>query len=360
MPDTAQPETAAETEVASDPIADAANAFKSFDDSTQDRPRDASGRFISAQPEGAEHEIEAEDEAEEAQPEAESHEETDETDEAADEAQPEAVDLPPSWPSEMAEQWSSLPPETQALIREREGQREAAVNAKFQEAANVRKANEALIAEANTNRQKFLDAADTVLAMVTPQRPPMSMLNRNSSDYDPDTYHLLNAQADAVERSIGQVKQQRESALAQLTSEIEAQEAQEQSQIEEKSRPALLKDVPDLADPAKQPVVLNELVRYAVDSGIPARVFTDPDIVRGVTSAQLHLTWKAMKWDQQQAAKAKVTPKAPKPAAPPVRAGVTTSKSAVEASQRKKALERLDRSGSIADAAAIFKQAFKG
>ena len=359
MTDTAQPTAAAETESV-DPIEAAANAFKTFDDAapeTPERARDDKGRFAKAQ------EIEAEEEDEptgEADPEAESHEDEEVTDEASEEDQPEAVDLPPSWPSEMAEQWSNLPPETQAFIREREGQREAAVNAKFQEAANVRKANEALITEANTNRQKFLDAANAVLSMVQPQRPPMSMLDRNSHDYDPDRYHLLNAQADATERHLGYVQQQREEALAQLTNEIQAAELQEQQQIEEKTRPGLLKDVPELADPAKQPAALTELVRYAVDSGIPERVFSDPDIARGVTSAQLHITWKAMQWDRMQAAKAKVTPKAPKPAAPVVRPGVTTPKSAVEAAQRKKALERLDRSGSVEDAAALFKHAFKG
>jgi hypothetical protein len=358
MTETAQPETAAESEVASDPIADAANAFKTFDENASDkaeRARNEKGQFVSEQAE----EIEADEEAD-ADSEAESHDETNETDEAADEAQPEAVDLPPSWPSELAEEWNSLPAPLQDKIVQREAEREAAVNAKFQEAANVRKANEALIAEANTNRQKFIEAADTVLAMVRPQRPPTSMLNRNSSDYDPDTYHLLNAQADEAERHLSIVQQQRQQALAQFEQEVVQAEQQEQAQIEEKTRPALLKDVPDLSDPQKQPAALTEIVRYAVQSGIPERVFADPEIARGVTSAQIHLAWKAMQWDKQQTAKAKVTPRAPKPAAPVVRPGVTTSRSAVENAQRKKAFERLDRSGSIEDAAAIFKHAFKG
>jgi hypothetical protein len=186
------------------------------------------------------------------------------------------------------------------------------------------------------------------------------MLNRNSSDYDPDTYHLLNAQADEAERHLSIVQQQRQQALAQFEQEVVQAEQQEQAQIEEKTRPALLKDVPDLSDPQKQPAALTEIVRYAVQSGIPERVFADPEIARGVTSAQIHLAWKAMQWDKQQTAKAKVTPRAPKPAAPVVRPGVTTSRSAVENAQRKKAFERLDRSGSIEDAAAIFKHAFKG
>src|SRR5207342_3716844 len=131
-----------------------------------ERPRDEKGRF-------AREEIQAEAEAEPAQAEAESHDE-EEADEAAEEAQLEAVDLPTAWPAELAEEWQNLPAPLQDKIVQREAEREAAVNAKFQEAANVRKANEALIAEANTNRQRYAEAIDTVLSAVEPQRPPTS------------------------------------------------------------------------------------------------------------------------------------------------------------------------------------------
>lgn len=356
MADTAQPETAAETE-AVDPIEAAANAFKTFDESApdhEDRPRDANGRFVGNQPE-----IEAEEEAEEAEPEAESHED-EETDEASDEDQPEAVDLPPSWPSEMAEQWSNLPPETQAFIREREGQREAATNAKFQEAANLRKANEAEISEAKTNRQAFAEAADFVLSLAQPQKPPVSMLNPHSGDYNPDQYHLLHAQYEQQTAVLSNLYQQRRQVAQLETVEQEKQREAFQSQIEDKYGPLLLKDVPELADAAKQPQVLSEIARYAVDNGVPAETFTDPERAKLVTSADLRFAWKAMQYDKMMAAKAQVKPKAAKPSAPPVKAGVTTPRSAIEATKRKQAHERLARSGSIEDAAAIFKTAFKG
>src|SRR6185503_8373045 len=117
MTDTPQPSEAGETEVASsdDPFANAADAFKNFSSDapeTQERIRDEQGRFARA----ASEEIEAEEQSE-----AESHDEV-ETDEAAEEAQQEAVDLPTSWPSEMAEKWSELPAETQAFIRQRDAE----------------------------------------------------------------------------------------------------------------------------------------------------------------------------------------------------------------------------------------------
>lgn len=350
--DTAQPAMAAET----DPIAAAAEAFKNYDKPAVERPRGPDGKFASAQPAEAEEEIEAEadDALEATEAEAESHD--DELDaEAADEAQPEAIDLPTSWPAELAETWQSLPPEAQEFITKRDGEQLAAVNAKFQEAANVRKANEAVITEANANRQRFAEAADFVLSLVEPTPPPTSMLDERSPDYNPNAYHRQLAEFHQSRETVEQVKQQRENALAQLRSEAEAAEMQALAEIETRTRPNLLKDVPDLASPEKQGPVLQSLVQYAIAQGIPEYVFTDPEIARGVTSAQLHLTWKAQQYDKMVAAKAKVQPKAQKPAAPPVRAGVATSASAVKNAQYKKITDRLAREGSIEAGAALFK-----
>src|SRR4051812_24236655 len=123
MTDTAQPETAAETEVA--PILSAAEAFKTFEADAPDRPRDEKGKFVSTQADEPEEEIEAEGD----EPEAESHDDEDEP-EAAEEAQPEAIDLPTSWPAELAEEWQTLPAPLQEKIVQREAERETATNAK--------------------------------------------------------------------------------------------------------------------------------------------------------------------------------------------------------------------------------------
>ena len=351
MAETAQGISPAESEAASDPIADAANAFKVSLGQIEPpaRKRDEQGRFASEQ------EIEAEDEAgQTAEAEAESHDEA-QADEAAEEAQLEPVELPTSWPAEHGEMWNALPPETQAFIRQRDGEQAAAVNAKFQEAANLRKANEAVINEAQTNRQRFAEAADMVLSMIQPQRPSPSMLNPQSADYNPDAYHLANAQFQQTVEFIDSVKQQRDNALAQQQNELTQAEAQYVAQVEEQYRPALLKDVPDLADPAKQPAVLHELIQYAVKSGIGEHVFTDPEIAGRITSPELHLAWKAMQYDKMMAAKGKVVPKAAKPAAPPVRPGVATPRSAIENAKRKESTDRLAREGSVEAGAAFFK-----
>jgi hypothetical protein len=356
MTDTAQPETAAETEVVPvDPIEAAANAFKNYDNPVADRHRAPDGKFAKAEPEGEAEEIEAEEPSGEP---AESQEEA-ETDEAAEEAQPDPVDLPPSWPAELAEEWNSLPAPVQDKIVQREAEREAAVNAKFQEAANLRKAHEAEINEAIANRQQFAEAADFVLSLAQPQKPPVSMLNPQSNDYNPDEYHLRNAEYEQQTQILSTLAQQRQQ-VAQLQ-QVEMERGQQQfyAQVEEKYGPLLLKDVPDLAVPEKQPQILSEIARWAVDNGVPAETFTDPDRAKHVTSADLRIAWKAMQYDRMMDAKGKVTPKAAKPAAPPVRPGVTTSRSAIEGQRLKAAKDRLARTGSIEDGAAIWKNFLK-
>jgi hypothetical protein len=352
MIDTPQPETAGETEVASDAIADAAAAFKmSLPEAADTGPlRDpATGKFVST--------IEAEEDAEpegEAESEAESHDEEQDA-EAADEAQPEAIDLPTSWPSEHAETWNSLPPETQALIAEREGQRDAAVNAKFQEAANVKRANEALIAEANTNRQRFVEETEFVLGLVNPQRPPTTMLNPASSDYNPDAYHLAVAQFEEANDLIGQMRQRTAHARAQAQEEARQAHYQNLVEVNERYGPELLRDVPDIGDETKASAAIGEIARYAVSLGVPEQTFADPEQRMNLTAPVLHILWKAQQFDKMKSAKAKVVTKAAKPAAPPVRPGVTTPRSAVEGAKRKSDFARLEKSGSIADGAAVFK-----
>jgi hypothetical protein len=352
MDDTAQSFGAAET----DPIASAAEAFKNAVPELigqPEKPRDEQGRFARTTPE-----IEVPEAADEVAEGAESPEEVDSLDEAAEEAQPEPVDLPPSWPDELAEDWAELPAPVREKIVAREAEREAAVNAKFQEAANVRKANEATIAKAQQSAQQFAEAANALESMLQPQKPPLSMLTPGSHDYNPDHYHLLNAQYEEQSNLLSYVQQQRQEAIAQLSKEQEAKALESIHAIESQHRPKLLKDIPELADPAKQPAALTAIVEYAVQSGIPQDVFTDPEQAKWVTSPQLHMAWKAMQYDKMVKAKANVQPKAVRPAAPVVKPGVATSSTQAKAIQQKNVRERLAREGSVEAGAAFWKSTF--
>ena len=352
MADTAQAAVPAETAPV-DPIAAAADAFKTFDRNAPEapeRPRDESGRFVSTrEPEEASEEIEAEEpEIGEA---AETHEEPEETVEQPEEAQPEPAELPTSWASDKAELWNGLDPDAQAYIRQRDAEQTAATNAKFQEAANLRKAHEAEIEEAKTNRQRFAEAADILLSVVKPQRPSPSMLDQSSSDYNPDAYHRLERQFQEQVQLLTTVAQQRHEVAQLEQAESEKARAAAVAEINERALPDLIKVEPAFAksdSPEAQDAFMG-LARYALERGVPA----DTEL-SAFTNVELTLLAESRKYREMMAAKAKVQPKAPKPAAPVVKPGVATPRATVQAQRQKDALARLDKSGSIEDAAAFF------
>lgn len=358
MEDTAQP-LAAET----DPVASAAEAFKVSLGQTEapDRPRDEMGRFASAEPaeevgEAEEEEIEAADP--EVGEEAENDEDTGDEEEAADEAQPDPVDMPASWAKEDAEIWTALPPEAQAKIAEREGQRDSAINQKFQEAANLRKANEAIIQQAAEARERFAQLAEMAMANFRPQEPPISMLDINSDDYDPDAYHLKRAQYEQQARWYEQLSAHQQEAAQARAREEETRQLARIQEINAATRDPLFKDVPDLADRDKAEGIFKELIDYAVKAGAPADMFQTP-----TTALEWHMLWKAREYDRMQSAKERVTttpapePRKPQPA---VRPGVATPRSAARQARVAKDLKRLHQTGSIEAGAAVWKHILKG
>ena len=338
--DTAQPIAAAET----DPIAqldDAAAAFKSVITGEPDaRPRDESGRFASAQPE---EEPEAEGEA----PEADVDDEDEQ--EAAEEAQP----MPPSWPADQADQWASLPPETQAFLAEREGERERAVNAKFQEAANVRKETLAQQEAANASRTQYAEALETLMQLSAPQKPDPREYGLGTGQYDREAYDLAEYQYHQQAQLFAQLQEQRQFVARQAEQEAQQQFEAWKNEVESEWAPKFIADVPELTDPAKGEPIMRSIVDYAIRSGVPEDVFAEANQHR-ITSPELHMIWKAMQFD---ALKAKgTTPAKPKPASPVVRPGVTSTRSSQKTVTRNRAMDRLAREGSVEAAADVFKQ----
>ncbi len=339
--ETAQPELAADPNVQ---LANAAEAFKAFtSEEPVAKPRDEKGRFASApEEELAEEEGEPEAEADDA-----------EEEEAAEEAQP--IDLPASWSKEDAELWESLPAEAQGKIAEREAERDRAVNQKFQEAANVKKATEAQLAEANANRDAYSQAIEQVLSMVQPVAPDPRAYGAGTGNYDRESYDLAVLQYQQTLQTVQSLQQQREAIAAQQAQEQKRAFEAELEAIEAVARPRFLADVPELTQPDKAPQVLGDIVRYAVEAGIPEDVFA-ADSMNGITSAELHIAWKAMQYDKIKGAQGKVqaTP-APKPTQPAIKPGVASSRSATKQANFRKAQERLASEGSVEAGAAVWK-----
>lgn len=349
MVDTAQPVAAAET----DPIAqtaDAADAFKAFLDPQAERPRNERGQFTSATDEPEELPEEAEepetDEVEGDEAEAELE---------ADEEAPEAHPMPPSWGADDAELWATLPPEAQARIAAREGERDRGLNLKLQETANARKAAEAKAVEVSTRLEELDRVIGTVEAIYKTPEPDPRAFGYGTQQFNQAAYNTAYQQWQQTEQALAQLNEQRAQALSQQEKqEAEAFNAWKQEH-EATYAPKFIADVPDLTDPAKGGPILQGLIEYGKANGISEDVFSDEAVSR-LTSAELHILWKAQQFDKVRANKG-VAPK-PKPAGPVVKPGVSSPRSATKAARHKRDFDRLEREGSIAAGAAVFKNLF--
>lgn len=345
--DTAQPFAAAET----DPNAAleaAANAFKTAT-STAPQERDSLGQFTAREAPEEDPEQPLDDD----QPEL--TEEAEEDEDGAEEAL-EAHPMPPSWGNDDAELWASLTPEAQARIAEREGERDRAINQKFQEVANQRKAVEAAAQEAASSRQEYAAALDMLLGAIQPVKPDPRAYGAGTGQYNREAYDLALADYEQQANTLAQLQQQRAAIAEQEDEAARASFVAWKEEHEAQFAPKFLADVPDLVEPAKAEPLIRGLVDYAIRNGIPEDVF-DPAMQEQITSAQLHLIWKAQQFDKLRSAK---TEPKPKPAGPAVRPGVSSPRSAQKAAQRQRVTERLHREGSIEAGAAMFKQLFKG
>lgn len=341
--DTAQPAMAAETDPNAQ-LAQAADAFKAFTTDTPIRPRDDQGRFASEEPE------EQEETAEVVADEADYDDGEPEAEEAAEEtAQP----MPPSWPEDKAELWQTLPADTQAFIAERDAEQLRATNAKFQEAANVRKAHEAKVQEAAIK----LDELSRHVALIenlyrTPQ-PDARAFGYGTPQYNEAAFIAAHQQWQQTENTLAQLQQQ-QGRLTEEQNKAQAEAfAEWKREHEAEYAPKFVADMPDLQDAAKAEPALRGLVDYAIKNGIPPELFAE-DNQQNITSAQLHLIWKAQQFDNLRANKATSAPK-PRQAGPVVKPGVSSPRSATKAARRQRDFDRLSREGSIDAGAAVFK-----
>lgn len=342
MTDTAQPFAAADPNVQ---LQNAADAFKAFDNPVANRPRDDSGRFAPATPEPAEEadEIEVEAEAEPVEAEA------DLPDEDVEEAEP-AHPMPPSWRSEDADLWEALPADAQAKIAEREAERDRGLNLKLQESANARKEAALAAQEAQTKRNEYLKALETVESLYSVPEPDPRDYGYGTQQYNAAAYNAALAEYHQTSRALAQLKEQRETLTKQAQEEEAKAFAEWKQQHEAQFAPKLMADVPELREPAKAEPLLRELVTYAIENGIPQDVFAE-EVQGQITSAQLHLLWKAQQYDKLKGSNA-----APKPkASPPVRPGVSSTRSSQKAVRVKNASDRLAREGTIDAGAAVWK-----
>lgn len=325
------------------------------------RPRDEHGRFApQAQPEEAneipadEPDMQAEAEDQHNAPqeaEAEEYDEAvDETETPSDEDQVEDVPMPKSWNKDMESTWSELPTDVQHKIAERENQRDMAVNSKFQELAETRKEFEARMAEANASRDQWAQDYDLLVSELSLPKPTPQQFGYGTPHFDRAAYDVAMIEWEQGTEQLNSLKAQRKEIAQQQEKErLESWNAQKR-EIEDTWRPKLLQEMPELADPQKAEPALQELVRFAIDQGLPPDTFSEEN-QPFITSAQLRLLKLAKRAvDAEGAVK-----KAPPRKQPALRPGVATTRQAKNTVQRQQAWENLQSSGSIEDAVAVLR-----
>lgn len=313
------------------------------------QPRDEAGRFAPEQvsdpedaPPLADAVTEGEDEYDEEEYEA----------DAPEEDQAEAVEMPKSWSKDDAELWQSLSPSAQAKIAEREGQRDAAVNSKFQEVANARKEYEAKLAEATESRDKWARDYDLLIADLSLPEPDPRQFGLGTPHYNRDAYDMAVIEWKEGTKGLESLRQQRENIRAQQEQESMAQWNARKAEIEAEHAPRLLSLMPELSDGAQAEPALRALVSYAIESGLDATLFSEQN-QPFITSAELTLIAKARKYDELSKGTAKPEPKRQ----PAIKPGVATPRSAQKSVQKNKAMARLQTENSIEAAVAAMRAA---
>lgn len=257
---------------------------------------------------------------------------------AAEAAETPSIEPPAFWSKAAKDAFSKLDPDAQREFVKSEKAREAEVTRLQQEAARERQAIAEAQAAIEHERQQYLEALQSQL----PQPPDESLI-----DQDPVEYLRQKAafekQVTAFEKAFAeQQKAQAEAAKKAAAEQAEWLKAEAQKLADPKSP----FHIPGFADEARGPEVRKELATYAQSLGFEAEALSQ------ISAAEANVLWKAQQWDkaQQRAREAKAKP-IPKVGAP----GVSRSKAEQAADQRKAALARLSRTGSIEDAVALIR-----
>jgi len=195
-----------------------------------------------------------------------------EEEEDGGEGDPEAVIAPPkSWPSEMRAHFAKLPPDLQRVIADRENERDATFNRQVNEAAEKRRAAEAELQAASTERRQYLASLSAVIGELAKQTAGEFADIRSTADLerlandDPGRYLRWQARRDA---------------LLAAQAEADALQERERTEMEGRSRDylaeqrkLLLEKFPEVADPVKARAISAESTGYLRDLG-----FSDQEI----------------------------------------------------------------------------------
>lgn len=202
--------------------------------------------------------------------------------------------------------------------------------------------------EANAARDQFINALNTLVPqMQSAIRGEFADIKNiddleNVARTDPERYNRF---------VFAQARLQQATTAQQQANEVankEKNEAARQAWSSEQAR--LYKLMPELTDPVKGSAIAKNLQDYALKIGIK------PERLTGYTADEFVALNKSMQFDNLEAAKAAANKKAA--SAPPVQKPGVTRSGSTKDEKLKTDYERLQKSGRVDDAAAVFRNLF--
>jgi len=251
-----------------------------------------------------------------------------------------AIDPPQSWKADEKTAWAKLPPEVQAIVARREGERDRYISTRSQEMAEERRAS----AEARlTERGEYKQNLEKLLFVAAPEAEKFTQIDwQRLAAENPADYVRLTAERDALRGRIASIQGE----IQRIDYQSNAEREQQFGQFRQEQAQLLAAKLPVYADAERGPKFVRELTDYLQTQG-----FTPQELAAVVDHRAILLAEKAMRADRAAAARnGAERQKAP---APRVQQPGTKARSDTSASQRRNnRLAALERSGSERDAVA--------
>ena len=160
------------------------------------------------------------------------------------------IEPPSSWNKQDREVFSTLPPEAQAVIARREGERDIAFTRKSDEIAEHRKALESTFATVQQEREAYANNLQQLLFVAAPEAEEFAQIDwQRLAQEQPADWARLTAKRDALRGRIGGIQAELQRVAAQSQ---QAQIWQLQDTVKAEQQ-RLVEALPEFGDPQKGP-----------------------------------------------------------------------------------------------------------
>jgi len=250
------------------------------------------------------------------------------------------IDPPANWDADAKTKWSELPRELQEYLSGLETQRNTAVSTAQREAAEVRKAADADLAQVKTLSEELSQFLPQALKTFQSRWGDAPDWTKIAEEYGADEAFKLKVQYEQEQQQLGEL----------IRKESQAKELAHR-EFRKEQFATLQKIAPEMADPKTGPDLQRDVMRWAVETGVAT-----PADLPYVSAQQLAMAHKAMQWDKlQESLKSQPKPKpAPAPAATR-RPTAALPQRGAESRNVETLTRRLAQTGKVDDAVALLR-----